>query len=123
MRHTPCGCCPPGRAGGAKLFSGFTGGSIFAVTPQLCLRRLVLASSISLAPPQAAGLIHFAARPLQTANATLVCCLVPFLSCQKKVCKKEAQDAFYSAYARKTIRSILRIFVPPSVKERPNGRP
>ena len=73
----------------------------FAVTPQLCLRRLVLASSISLTPPQAAGLVHFAARPLQTANATLVCCLVPFLSCQKKVCKKEALDAFYSADARK----------------------
>ena len=35
----------------------------------LCLRRLVLASSISLAPPQAAGLVHSAARPLQNANA------------------------------------------------------
>ena len=26
-----------------------------------------------------------------------------FLSCQKKVCKKEALDAFYSAYARKGV--------------------
>ena len=43
----------------------------------------VLASFLSLAPPQAAGLVHCAARPLQTANAALVCCLVPFLSCQK----------------------------------------
>ena len=32
--------CPEdvSRAGGAELFSGFTGGSIFAVTPQLSLR-------------------------------------------------------------------------------------
>ena len=25
MRHTPCGCCPPARAAGTELFSGFTG--------------------------------------------------------------------------------------------------
>ena len=63
-----------------------------AIAPQCCFygytvtvapRAFVLASSISLAPPQAAGLVHCAARPLQTANAALVCCLVPFLSCQK----------------------------------------
>ena len=35
----------------------------------LFLSRLVLASSMSLALPQAAGLVHSAARPLQNANA------------------------------------------------------
>ena len=66
----------------------------FAVTPQLCLRRLVLASSISLTPPQAAGLVHSAARPLQTANASLVCCLVPdSLAREKMVEKRVLGDA------------------------------
>ena len=76
-----------------KFFScgGGVGNALFAIAPQCCfygytvprLRRSVLASCISLALPQAAGLVHSAARPLQTANAALVCCLVPFLSCQK----------------------------------------
>ena len=96
--------------------------AVIAVRPQLCLRRLVLASSISLAPPQAAGLVHCAARPLQTANATLVCCLVPVLSCQKKVCKKEAQDAKIALTRRKTSRYIVRIVVPLSVDRTPFGR-
>ena len=34
-----------------------------------------------------------------------------FLSCQKKVCKKEAQDAEIALTRRKTSRSVLRIFV------------
>ena len=38
MQHTPCGCGPPDRTGGTELFSGFTGGSVFAVRPQLSLR-------------------------------------------------------------------------------------
>ena len=103
-----------------------------AIAPQCCFcgdtatvapRAFVLASFISLAPPQAAKLVHFAARPLQTANAALVCCLVPFLSCQKKVCKKEALDAEIALAREKTIRSVVRIFVTPVVKERPDGRP
>ena len=90
-------------------------------TATVAPRAFVLASSISLAPPQAAGLVHSAARPLQTANATLVCCLVPFLSCQKKVCKKEAQDAEIALTREKTRRSILHIIVTLQVKERPSG--
>ena len=84
MRPTPCGCTS------ARL-SGFTGLPRLQLL-QLCLRRptfsvapekvgkkkrFVLASSISLVPPQAAGLVHFAARPLRIANASLVCNLVP----------------------------------------------
>ena len=90
-------------------------------TATVAPRAFVLASFISLVPPQAAGLVHCAARPLQTANATLVCCLVPFLSCQKKVCKKEALDAKIALTRRKTIRFVLRIFVTLQVKERPSG--
>ena len=45
--------------------------------PHPPLRGLVLASSIFFVPPQAAELIHFAARPLQIATATLGCNLVP----------------------------------------------
>ena len=110
MRHTPCGCCPSpahGVCGGphpedAEDILRLHRSAVFCGdTATVAPRAFVLASSISLAPPQAAGLVHCAARPLQTANAVLVCCLVPFLSCQKKVCKKEALDAFYSAYARK----------------------
>ena len=92
-------------------------------TATVAPRAFVLANSISLAPPQAAGLVHCAARPLQTANAALVCCLVPFLSCQKKVCKKEAQENEIALTRRKTSRSIVRVFVTPVVKERPDGRP
>ena len=61
--------------------------SLFAVTPQLCLRRLVLTNSAFLAPPQAAGLVRSVARPLQIANASLVCNLVPS-GLSEKVCKK-----------------------------------
>ena len=46
-----------------------------------------------------------------------------FLSCQKKVCKKEAQDAKIALTRRKTNRSVLRIFVTPSVIRTPFGRP
>ena len=44
-----------------------------------------------------------------------------FLSCQKKVCKKEAQDAEIALTRRKTGRYILRVVVTPAVKERPSG--
>ncbi len=94
---------------------------VSCATATVAPRAFVLASSISLAPPQAAGLVHFAARPLQTANASLVCCLVPFLSCQKKVCKKEAQENEIALTRRKTSRYILRIIVTLVVKERPSG--
>ena len=70
MRLTPCGCT-------SALLSEFTGTAVDAATPQLCLRRLVLTNSTSLAPPQAAGLVRSVARPLQIANASLVCNLVP----------------------------------------------
>ena len=92
-------------------------------TATVAPRAFVLASCISLAPPQAAGLVHCAARPLQTANAVLVCCLVPFLSCQKKVCKKEAQENEIALTRRKTSRYTLRIIVTLSVVRTPFGRP
>ena len=44
-----------------------------------------------------------------------------FLSCQKKVCKKEAQDAEIALAREKACRYILRISVTPVVKERPSG--
>ena len=45
-----------------------------------------------------------------------------FLSCQKKVCKKEAQDAKIALTREKACRYILRAIVTLAVKERPNGR-
>ena len=71
----------------SALLSRFTGTAEFAVTLQLCLRRLVLTNSTFLAPPQAAGLVRSVARPLQIANASLVCNLVPS-GLSEKVCKK-----------------------------------
>ena len=60
--------------------------SLFPVSPD-CLfcsdtaavasQTLVLTNSTFLAPPQAAGLVRSVARPLQIANASLVCNLVP----------------------------------------------
>ena len=45
-------------------------------------------------------LVHSAARPLQNANASLVCILVPSAA-PEKVCKKKSRDAFIlRAYAR-----------------------
>ena len=46
-----------------------------------------------------------------------------FLSCQKKVCKKEAQDAKIALTREKTSRYILRVVVPLSVDRTPFGRP
>ena len=43
-------------------------------------RRLVLASCVSLSPPQAAGLVHSAARPLPTRPASLGSCGGPIFS-------------------------------------------
>ena len=43
-------------------------------------RRVVLASCVSLSPPQAAGLVHSAARPLPTRLASLGSCGGPILS-------------------------------------------
>ena len=108
----------PGIYPSGTLFSGFTGGSVYAVTPQLCLRRHhlfsrkrkdggeksawgreialtrrktnrytlriivtpavkerpsggVLANSISLASPQAAGLVRFVVPPFPARTASL----------------------------------------------------
>ena len=44
-----------------------------------------------------------------------------FLSCQKKVCKKEAQDAKIALTREKACRYTLRIIVTSVVKERPSG--
>ena len=62
---------------------------------RLPLRRLVLASSIFFVPPQAAELIHFAARPLQIATAALDSCgsPVPFAN-PLKTTKKGAAAPF-----------------------------
>ena len=71
----------------------------FAATPPPCLRRLVLTNSTSLAPPQAAGLVRSVARPLQIANASLVCNLVPSVL-PEKVGKKMRWKTIYGAYAQ-----------------------
>ena len=123
MRHTPCGCCLPAAPQARDVFSYSPQCRYDCATATVAPRAFVLASFISLAPPQAAGLVHCAARPLQTANAALVCCLVPFLSCQKKVCKKEAQENEIALTRGKTSRSILRIIVSLSVDRTPFGRP
>ena len=69
----------------------------FSVLPEKVdkKRRFVLASSISLVPPHAAGLVHSAARPLQNANASLVCILV--LSCAHTRAIGERNGAFSAA--------------------------
>ena len=71
----------------------------FAARPQPCLRRLVLTNSTFLAPPQAAGLVRSVARPLQIANASLVCNLVPSVL-PEKVGKKRRWRTIYGAYAQ-----------------------
>ena len=82
-------------------FSVCTGVPLNAVTPRLCLRRLVLTNSTSLAPPQAAGLVRSVARPLQIANAPLVCNLVPSVLPEKNGEKRGAWGrAILRAHAR-----------------------
>ena len=93
MRLTPCGCT-------SALLSEFTGTAVDAATPQLCLRRLVLTNSTSLAPPQAAGLVRSVARPLQIANASLVCNLVPSVLPEKNGKKRGAGCVLYCALTR-----------------------
>ena len=44
-----------------------------------------------------------------------------FLSCQKKVCKKEALDAEIALTREKAYRSVVRVIVTLAVKERPSG--
>ena len=70
--------------------------AVNAVKPLPCLRRLVLTNSTSLAPPQAAGLVRSVARPLQIANASLVCNLVPSVL-PEKVGKKRRLRTRYIA--------------------------
>ena len=96
MRPTPCGCTS------ARL-SGFTELPLNAATPQLCLRRLVLTNSTSLAPPQAAGLVRSVARPLQIANASLVCNLVPSVLPEKVGKKMRRRRAILRADARDSL--------------------
>ena len=102
MRHTPCGCCPPDRAAGAELFSGFTGGSVFAVTPQLSLRGHS-SSQASYPSPRRKRQVSSIALLVLSKQQTLRWFAVwsHFCLARKKVCKKEALDAFYSAYAQK----------------------
>ena len=83
----------------------------FAATPQPCLRRLVLTNSTSLAPPQAAGLVRSVARPLQIANASLVCNLVPSVL-PEKVGKK-------MRLGRVILRAAARDFLAAPRPERP----
>ena len=54
-------------------------------------------------------------------TATVLSVTYFFLSCQKKVCKKEAQDAKIALTRKKAYRYILRIIVTLQVKERPSG--
>ena len=115
--------CPPTAPQARDVFSYSPQCRYDCATATVAPRAFVLASSISLAPPQAAGLVHSAARPLQTANATLVCCLVPFLSCQKKVCKKEALENEITLTREKACRSVVRVIVSLSVVRTPFGRP
>ena len=93
MRPTPCGCT-------SALLPEFTGTAVDAATPQLCLRRLVLTNSTSLAPPQAAGLVRSVARPLQIANASLVCNLVPSVLPEKVGKKMRRRRVILRADAR-----------------------
>ena len=96
MRHTPCGYSPP------KFNFGYFVGADVGIGPFVRLapecricgdtatvapRAFVLTNSTFLAPPQAAGLVRSVARPLQIANASLVCNLVPS-GLSEKVCKK-----------------------------------
>ena len=62
-------------------------------------QTLVLTNSTSLAPPQAAGLVRSVARPLQIANASLVCNLVPSVL-PEKVGKKMRLETRYIARSR-----------------------
>ena len=66
--------------------------------PSPALRGLVLASSIFFVPPQAAELMHSAARPLQIATAALGCNLVP-APLAEKIWKKRPLERFYCAVA------------------------
>ena len=58
-------------------------------TATVASQTLVLTNSTSLAPPQAAGLVRSVARPLQIANTSLVCNLVPSVL-PEKVGKKRS---------------------------------
>ena len=65
---------------------------IFNEAATVASQTFVLTNSTSLAPPQAAGLVRSVARPLQIANASLVCNLVPSVL-PEKVGKKRRLDA------------------------------
>ena len=80
----------PDASGGAFVCAG---GAVRFAAQRPPLRGLVLASSIFFVPPQAAELIHFAARPLQIATAALGCNLVPAPLAGKDMEEKGAGDA------------------------------
>ena len=76
----------------------------------------------TLSVPQAQRLLRLhRSAALCSDTATVAPRAYFFLSCQKKVCKKEAQDAKIALTRGKTIRSVVRIVVTPAVKERPSG--
>ena len=78
---------PAGPAGNEELPVGTGGAAECGDTATVAPRAFVLTNSTFLAPPQAAGLVRSVARPLQIANASLVCNLVPSVL-PEKVCKK-----------------------------------
>ncbi len=104
-----------GRTTLSAPFPVCTGVPLNAITPRLCLRRLVLTNSTSLAPPQAAGLVRSVARPLQIANAPLVCNLVPSVLPEKNGEKR-------GAWGRAILRAHAREFLAAPRPERPVGR-
>ena len=78
-------------------------------------------------PPDRAEVAeHFSYAPMchcHCATATVAPRAYFFLSCQKKVCKKEALDAEIALTREKACRSVVRITVPLSVDRTPFGRP
>ena len=74
---------------------------------------------------RAKGAEHFSYSPMcrcSCATETVAPRAYFFLSCQKKVCKKEAQDAEIALTREKACRSVVRFFVPLSVVRTPFGR-
>ena len=109
MRHTPCGCCPPAapKARNASYSRARRVGADDPVRPTV---------------PKARGCLSYSPKCLFCGDtATVAPRAYFFLSCQKKVCKKEALENEIALTRRKTSRHILRIIVTSAVKERPSG--
>ena len=85
------------------------------------LRGLVLASSIFFVPPQAAELIHFAARPLQIATAALGCNLVPAPLAGKDMEEKTVWTRNSAVAPEKAFCFCVPFADSASRKERPSG--